>query len=87
MPLMSCPSARNVLVPAAAAVALGEAGAVPVGEAEVPGEPAELPGAAAVLAPAAVLGVLEADDTAGLAAELHAVTSKDAPASTVQTAT
>ena len=77
---MSCPWARNVLLPLGEAVTLGEAGGLagaeagPLDDAE-PADEAELAGALAGLEAA----------TAELPDELQAVTSKAAPASVAQT--
>ncbi len=89
VPLMSWPSARNVRAADSEAATAGEtdgpageagAGEAGAGEAGAEGDPAELAGAAALLAG------LEAGDAAELVAELHPVSSKTAPASTAPAA-
>ena len=78
--LMSWPAARNVLVPAAEAVTAGETDGAAAGEAGTADDPAELAGAAALLAR------LEAGAAAELAAELQAVSSTAVPASSAAAA-
>ena len=76
--LMSWPAARNVLVPAAEAVTVGETDGAAAGEAGAAGDPAEL---AELAGAAALLAGLEAGAAAELAAELQAVSSKAVPVS------
>jgi hypothetical protein len=73
--------ARKVLVPDGEAVTLGGADVAAVGEAGALGDPAAVGDPADVGDPAAVLAALAA---VGVADELHAVTSKAAPARPAQ---
>ncbi len=86
--LMSWPAARNALVGEAEAVTVGETDGAAAGEAEAgdagaEGEPAELAELAVATAP---LAGLEAGAAAELVAELQAVSSKAAPASSAPAA-
>jgi len=80
-PLMSWPSAMKVSAAVCEVVTLAGADAVPGDEAV-----AVVAGATGVADETGVPTVLGADDAAGLADELHAVTSKAAQASAAQAA-
>ena len=86
-PLMSWPSAMKVSAAVCAVVTLAGADAVPGDEAvAVVAGPTGVAGATGVADVTGVPTVLGADDAAGLADELHAVTSKAAQASAAQAA-
>jgi len=84
---MSWPSAMKVLAAVCAAPVLGEADAVAGADAGVLGGAAGVLGAAEEADATTVVGVLEADEAAELADELHAVTSKAAHPSAAHAAT